>query len=213
MFDSIIKFVVVGGAWMIPIGICSVVSIAIILERAWALRRSRIINAELAEAILEMRHGGRVTEIEELSANEDSTLARLVRSCLRHLPWSKYENSEALQTRARAEVGKMERGLVILEIVVGIGPLLGLLGTIGGLIHIFATVGGGGADMSTKGVEIAQGIAEALHTTVAGLVAAIPSLIAHSYYLRRIDGYSIELETLCVDLLGKIYTEPNELDS
>ncbi|HSI84123.1 MAG: MotA/TolQ/ExbB proton channel family protein [Candidatus Methylacidiphilales bacterium] len=213
MFESIRAFIVTGGLWMIPIGLCSIVSFAIILERGWALRRSRIIKESLAEAIIEMRHGGRVTEIEELSADESTTLARLVRACLRHLPWSKYENSEALQTRARSEVAKLDRGLVILEIVVGIGPLLGLLGTIGGLITIFGTVGGQTGGLSTQGVQIAQGIAEALHTTVAGLVAAIPSLIAHSYYTRRIESYSVELEALCVDLLGKLYTESNEIDS
>lgn len=194
---------------MIPLIICSVISLAIMLERGIALRRSAIIKPSLARAIADLRYGDRTTLIEQLSTDQSTTLSRLVRSCLLYLPWSKAENTEALQTKARAEVSQMERGLVFLEIVVAIGPLLGLLGTISGLIAIFgnASMNGG---LATQGMIIAQGISEALHTTVAGLVVAIPSAVAHALYARRVDDYSVELESLCVDLLGKLYSEAEE---
>lgn len=211
MFDfphlaSIVTFVEKGGFFMWPILLCSIISVAIILERAYALRRSAIIKGSLARAIGELHYGDSTTLIEELSADEKTVLARLVRSCLLYTPWSKAENSEALQTKARAEVASMERGFVVLEIIVGIGPLLGLLGTVSGLITVFANVGDGG-QLAEQGVMIARGISEALYTTVAGMVVAIPSLIAFSYFSRRVEGFSVELESICQDFLGKLYSD------
>ncbi|MDD2677057.1 MAG: MotA/TolQ/ExbB proton channel family protein, partial [Methylacidiphilaceae bacterium] len=130
---------------------------------------------------------------------------RLARSCLQNITWSKFENTEALQVKARAEIAQLERGLVILEIITGIGPLLGLLGTLSGLITIFGNVGTHG--MATQGAAIAHGISEALHTTMAGLGIAVPCLVAHSIYSRRVEAFGVELENLCSDLLAKIYTE------
>jgi len=195
-----------GGFFMWPLTLCSVISIAIILERAWALRRSAIIKGSLSRAILELHYGDSTTMVEELSADEKTVLARLVRSCLLYTPWSKAENSEAVQTKARTEISGLERGFVVLEIIVGIAPLLGLLGTVWGLTIVFANVGEGG-QLAEQGVAIARGISEALYTTVAGMVVAIPSLIAHSYFVRRVEGYSVELESICQDLLGKLYSD------
>lgn len=209
MFETLKNFLVTGGFFMIPLGLCSVITLALILERGFALRRSSIVKASLARAIADLGYGDRTTLIEQLSADQNTTLSRLVRSCLLYLPWTKAENTEALQTKARAEVAQMERGLVFLEIVVGIGPLLGLLGTISGLITIFGHVADTGG-LATQGMVIAKGISEALHTTVAGLVVAIPAAVAHSLYARRVDDYAVELETLCVDLLGKLYSESQE---
>ncbi len=206
MFSNVINFFTEGGIFMVPLVLASVIAVALMLERGLALRRERVIPAALAEAIDELRHGGSTRTLEQLSAGESTTLARLVRFALRHLPWPKYENAEALQTKARAEVSRLERGLVVLEIITGIGPLLGLLGAVSGLVTIFADVGYSGP-LDTQGLQIARGIAEALHTTIAGLAVAIPSLIAHSIYIRRIDSFAVELESLTVDLLGKIYTE------
>lgn len=206
VFASFTSFIEKGGFFMWPLIICSVISVAIILERAFALRRSAIVKSSLSRAISELHYGDSTTLVEEFSADEKTVLARLVRSCLLYTPWSKAENGEALQTKARAEVAGMERGFVVLEIIVGIGPLLGLLGTVSGLITVFANVGDGG-ELASQGVMIAKGISEALYTTVAGLVVAIPSLIAFSYFSRRVEGFSIELESTCQDLLGKLYSD------
>jgi biopolymer transport protein ExbB len=202
--SQIYQFIVDGGIFMAPILLCSVISLALLLERGFALRRKNVFKASLERAIHEMRYGDSTTLIEQLSSDERTVLSRLVRSCLLFMPWSKAENMDVLQTKARKEVAHMERGLVVLEIIVGVGPLLGLLGTVSGLVVIFGHVG---ADVAGQGVQIAKGIAEALNTTVAGLVVAIPSLIGHSIFTRRVESFSIELESLCQDLLGKLYTE------
>jgi biopolymer transport protein ExbB len=208
MIDKIVHFFSVGGVFMIPLILVSIVSLAFILERGIALRRSLILPEALLNALSRLRIGGSTSEIEHHVAPGQTTLARLVRIGLEHLPWSKSENMEAIQTQARTEISRMERGLVVLEISTGIGPLLGLLGTVSGLVAIFANIGSG--SIATQGVMIAKGISEALNTTVVGLVVAIPSLIAHSYYSKKIEAMSAEMESACMDLLTKLYLKPEE---
>jgi len=206
MFSDIFEFIQKGGIFMIPLGLVSVVSLAFILERGLALRRSLIIPQSLLNTITRQRLGGEVTELEHLAAPGTTTLARLVRVALEHLPWSKSENMEAVQTQARTEISAMERGLVVLEIATGVAPLLGLLGTVSGLVGIFQSIGT--ESIATQGILIARGIAEALNTTVAGLVIAIPSLIAHSYYSKKIEAMSAEMESAMMDLLTRLYLRP-----
>jgi biopolymer transport protein ExbB len=119
---------------------------------------------------------------------------------IRHLNWPKAENLEAIQTRARNEVARLERGLVILEITTGIGPLLGLLGTLSGLLGIFAALGGSGDP-----VVVARGISEALNTTIVGLGVAVPSLIARNYFQRKVAVMAIGMESVSADRLAKCY--------
>ena len=206
MIDSITGFFAKGGPFMIPLGICSITSVTFILERGFALRREQVIPENLYNTITSFKIGQSTADLERIASPGRSTLARLIRVCLEHLPWSKAENVEAVQTRARREIATLERGLVILEIIVGISPLLGLLGTISGLVTIFGNVGGTG--IADQGMILAKGIAEALNTTVVGLVVAIPSLIAHSYYAKKVEALAVEMESICMDLLMKLYLQP-----
>ena len=185
---------------MVPLVLCSVISLAIIFERILSLRPNAVIKPSLSRAIHELGYGGKTTLVEQESLDEDTALSRLVRACLMYTSWPKDENADAVQAYARREIVRLERGLVFLEVVTGLGPLLGLLGTILGLIRIF---GAGTADPN----QIAAGIAEAMYCTVAGLIVAIPALIAHSLFSRHIEALTIDLETLCSELLGKLYTQ------
>ncbi len=205
VFGSASRFIDAAGIFIYPVVLCSIIGLAVILERGFALRRCRIIPSPLALAIQNLGWGESPERVEKLCQNQKTVLSRLARSCLQNITWSKFENTEALQVKARAEIAQLERGLVILEIITGIGPLLGLLGTLTGLITIFGNVGAHG--MATQGAAIAHGISEALHTTLAGLGIAVPCLIAHSIYSRRVEAFGVELENLCSDLLAKIYTE------
>jgi biopolymer transport protein ExbB len=191
---------------MVPLMLCSVISIAIILERIIALRTQAVIKPSLARAIHDLGYGGKTTLIEQLSVDEDTALSRLARACLMYTSWPKEENADAVQAHARREIVRLERGLVFLEVVTGLGPLLGLMGTILGLIRIFGSAGTS-TDLSAQGTAIAAGIAEAMYCTVAGLFVAIPALIAHSLFSRHIEALTIDLETLCSELLGKLYTQ------
>jgi biopolymer transport protein ExbB len=196
---------------MVPLLFCSIVSLAIIFERILALRINAVIKPALARAIHELNYGGKTTLVEQESVDEDTALSRLVRACLMYASWPKDENAEAVQAYARREIVRLERGLVFLEVATGLGPLLGLMGTILGLIRIFGSAGQA-AELSTQSTQIAAGIAEAMYCTVAGLIVAIPALIAHSLFSRHIEALTIDLETLCSELLGKIYTQSEGTD-
>ena len=114
------------------------------------------------------------------------------------------ETLEVVQSRARQEIVRLESGLFILEIVVGIAPLLGLLGAVTGLVRVFGNIGSGA--MSTADLKgIAAGIGEALSTTIVGLAIAITALIAFSYFSRRIERLAVEMEALLIDLIEKIF--------
>lgn len=191
---------------LIPLMLCSIISIAIIFERIISLRSAVVLKPTLARAIHDLAYGGKTTLVEQLSIDGDTPLSRLVRACLMYTSWPKEENAEAVQAYARREIVRLERGLVFLEVVTGLGPLLGLMGTILGLIRIFGSAGSA-ADLSAQGAQIAAGIAEAMYCTVAGLFVAIPALIAHSLFSRHIEALTIDLETLCSELLGKLYTQ------
>ena len=122
---------------------------------------------------------------------------------LQHLTWPKSENIEAVQTRARHEIVRLESGLFVLEVIVGIAPLLGLLGAVSGLVTVFAAFGDNAAQSDPH--SIARGISEALSTTIVGLAIAIPSLIAYSYFSKKIETMAAEMESLVADLLAKCY--------
>jgi biopolymer transport protein ExbB len=197
---------------MFPLLLCSIASLAIILERIISLRTDSVIKPTLARAIHELGYGGKTTLIEHESQDEDTALSRLVRACLMYTSWPKDENAEAVQAYARREIVRLERGLVFLEVATGLGPLLGLMGTILGLIRIFSSAGHAD-ELSTQSTQIAAGIAEAMYCTVAGLIVAIPALIAHSLLARHIEALTIDLETLCSELLGKLYTQSESPDA
>src|SRR3989344_3233536 len=160
-----IKFFASGGFFIWPMLLCSVVSLAIIVERAFALRRSRVLPQQVAEAVDNLPPQGGVDIVWNVVRHDESILGELVRTCLDHLRWPKTENMEAVQTKARHEATRLDRFLVVLEIIYGIAPLMGLLGTISGLITVFAHL-----NAENEAIGVARGISEALNVTGAGLI-------------------------------------------
>ena len=167
------------------------------------LRRERVTPREVIDAIRALKPGGNTETLLRLCVRNDSALARLVNSSLEHASLPRGENVEVLQTLARSEVARLERGIVYLEIFVGASPLLGLVGTVSGLITIFAAVGSENSDPA----KISAGIAEALHTTVLGIGTAIIMLFPFTFFSKKIDVLSVELEEYSMLLLKKLYTE------
>lgn len=198
-----LEFFILGGVFMIPLLACSIVSLMIIIERGVALRRNRVINPQVASAVEALAIGAQPQALSQLVAKDASSISRLVSTALQHLDEPRPANVEAVQMQARHEVVVLERGLVVLEIITGIAPLLGLLGTVSGLVHIFEDIGTAG--LGDQGMGLARGISEALNTTVAGLVIAIPSLIFWSYFSRKIESLAAEMEALMGELIGKLY--------
>jgi biopolymer transport protein ExbB len=202
---SVFQFFERGGFFMIPLGLCSVVSVAVIFLRGLALRRHLVVPPFLEDQIEAIQPGDEdaANRLAKLVRNDRSPLARIIHTGLHHLNWPKAENMEAVQTRARHEVVRLESGLFVLEIIVGIAPLLGLLGAVSGLVAVFAAFGSNASAEDPHG--IAKGISEALSTTIVGLAIAIPNLIAYSYFSKKIETMAAEMESLIADLLAKCY--------
>ena len=207
MWSWLVDFFREGGPVMVPLTFASVVAVAIIIERSLALRRNTVIGPTLAAAIEKLRPGESAARLAVLADNDPSALGAIVRVALNHLEWPHTENVEAVQTRARTEAVKLEHGLIALEIVIGISPLLGLLGTIGGLKYLFKDIGQVAAEGGTSAMGI--GISHALNTTFFGLLVAIIALIGWSYFNRKIERMVVEMESTLSDLLSKLYREAN----
>ena len=198
--SAIADFFEKGGPFMVLLVLLSIVTLTAIFLRAWRLRESAIIPRQVAKAVDDLGPGHTLQSLQEEMKRHPSAISLILSTLISHLNWSKSENLEAVQTCARHEIARMEKGLVILEIATGTGPLLGLLGTLSGLVGIFATLGNNGDP-----VQVARGISEALNTTIAGLAVAVPSLIAHSYFQRRIEMLAVEMESITASLLAKLY--------
>jgi len=178
----------------------SLVSCAVILLRGRALRERVVIPQEVEAALEGLSPGDDIAPLQLAIDRCPSPISKILSVLIAHLNWPKAENLEAVQTRARHEVTSMEKGLVLLEISTGISPLLGLLGTLSGLVGIFATLGSNGDPTL-----IARGISEALNTTIVGLAVAVPSLISYTYFQRRVEVLAVSMESMAADLLAKCY--------
>ena len=181
----------------------SMTSLFLIIERGLALRQSVIIPSRLVELQGVCDSEDDLLTLRTTANTIQSPYSQLISCAIDHLHLTREENTEMLQTRARVEVAKMERGIVILEIITGIAPLLGLVGTIFGLITLFQ---GMGVEASAEQTALfSEGISIALKATLLGLVVAIPSLIGWSYFNRRVEILSIEMENLCDQFLHQQY--------
>jgi len=196
------EFFVRGGFFMILLLALSVLAGTVILLRAAALRESRVMPQELEEAIERVQPGDSLEGVKRAVREHPSPLGRIIGVCLHHLNWPRQENIEAVQVRARHEVVGLESGLSVLAVTTGVAPLLGLLGTLSGLVSVFANLGEGGTG---DPIAVARGISEALNTTIVGLAVAAPSLVAHNYFQRKLETMAVGMEGLVADLLAKCY--------
>jgi len=185
---------------MVLLLVLSLVAMTVIILRAMSLRFEAVVPAKLRRLIDEYEPGQSLDPLNEFVTKDSSALSNITLVLLRHLKWPRGEAVEAVQTRARFMVTRLEKGLIILEITTGVAPMFGLLGTLSGLVHIFANIGASGDPTL-----VARGISEALNTTIMGLAVAAPALIAHNYFMRKIEIMSAEMEALLADLIQKIY--------
>lgn len=164
-------------AW--PLSLCSVLAVFIIIERLIGLRRGRVIPNRYRDAFL----AGTIPETGDIR----SVAGRII-----HFYHDATADAEQLKAFSRLQLSRMERGLFILEVVVSAAPLLGLLGTVTGLVRVFSHITPE-TGVPDTGAFI-EGVALALSTTVIGLAIAIPTLAFHSYLGRRIESYAAQLE-------------------
>jgi biopolymer transport protein ExbB len=182
----------------------SVVGLAFIVERGWALRWRKVVPPEVEAAVESCQTREDVATLRWVCEQNPAPLSGLLLHAANHLDWPQGENVDALQTRARHEIVRLERGLVVLEIIVGIAPLLGLVGTILGMMDVFGDVGQAGL---TDAGKLAGGIALILKATLIGLLIAIPALICWSYYTKKVEMLAVEMETLCDEFIRRQYRQ------
>ena len=185
------------------LALTSLVGLAFMVERAWALRWNKVAPKRIADLLDNCETSGDVEALRAVCEQKPSPLGRLLLMASDHLDWSKTDNVEALQVAARHEIVKLERGLVVLEIIVGIAPLLGLVGTIAGMMTVFGEVGQTGLNDAAR---LAQGIAFILRATLFGLLIAIPALIAWSYFTKKVEVLAAEMEALCDAFIRRQYS-------
>jgi len=198
----VFEIVKAGGWLMAPIILCSIVALAIIGERLWSLQRKRIIPKHLVAQIWQMHSKGQLSKEQINAVRTSSPLGRVLASGLSNVNNSREVMKESIEETGRHVVHELERFLNSLGTIAAITPLLGLLGTVIGMIKVFSVI-------TTQGVGnpavLAGGISEALITTAAGLSVAIPSLMAHRYFRGLIDQIVVYMEQEAIKMVEVIH--------
>ncbi len=200
MFEILLK----GGWLMLPIVLCSVIATAICIERSWALRSEKLAPARLLSDVWAWLKKNELDapKLEKLA--QDSALGGIMAAGLNNAKHGREIMKESIQEVASQVVHDMERYLNTLGTIAAITPLLGLLGTVIGMIKVFSEImqyGTGNAGV------LAGGISEALITTAAGLAVAIPTLIAHRHFSRKVDSLVVHMEQQTVKLVDALYSK------
>ncbi|MES9871437.1 MAG: MotA/TolQ/ExbB proton channel family protein [Sedimenticola sp.] len=185
------ELVKAGGWLMLPIIACSIVALAIVIERLWALRRERVAPENLVAQIWQMHRKDNLTNAHVLTVQEGSALGRILAAGLMNRQHSREIMKESIEEVGRQVVHELERYLNTLGTIASITPLLGLLGTVIGMIKVFSVITTAGVGNPTV---LAGGISEALITTAAGLSVAIPSLMFHRYFSGRVEQLVVVME-------------------
>lgn len=193
-----LELVQAGGWLMIPILLCSVIAVAIIVERSWALRQQKVIPQKLVTGIQTLLEKKALTDQHIQQIERGSALGKVLAAGLTHRHLSRDLICESIQENGRFVVHEMERFMNALGTISTITPLLGLLGTVIGMIKVFTAI-------TTAGVgdpgQLAGGISEALITTAAGLTIAIPCLICHRHLKRKIEDLVMSMEQEAMKLV------------
>lgn len=210
--ESVWEILGKGGLMMIPLLVCSLLVVAVVIDRAIALRRRVIIKSEITSVIDSFEQAEDIRLAENICKRHPGPFSNLVLSGLSHRTLSKDEIREAIQDQGRQEIRGLERGLGVLETIAGIAPLLGLLGTVLGMIKVFTVISQQGLGQTNA---LAGGISEALITTVVGLSIGIPALVAFNYFSHKAEDLILDLEKYTSELVRKLVhlrqTQPDEV--
>ena len=190
--ESIGQFLHSGGIFMVLILLCSIVALSVAIWKALALRAKHTAPADLTEILATGAAGNAAAA----ASASPSALGRVAHYAATGEFRSREDAQEAVAASAREEILQLESGIPTLEVVITIAPLLGLLGTASGLVTVFSGLGGAVDGAAADPTTIARGISEALGTTIAGLAVAVPAVVAHSYFARKIERLAARMEVL-----------------
>jgi biopolymer transport protein ExbB len=177
---AVIEIIQGAGLLIWPLGVCSFAMVFIICERIYALRTNAVMPQDLVDAIIENK---------PYSGGKHSVLARILEFAEDH-----EHDEDAVKAFARLEINRMERGVPYLDIIYAAGPLLGLTGTVTGLLRVFSEIN---SDTGLPDpVAFTKGVALALSATVIGLSVAIPALVGGGYLQRKVENYAVRIDSL-----------------
>ncbi|KRG77561.1 biopolymer transporter ExbB [Stenotrophomonas ginsengisoli] len=185
------ELVKAGGWPMLPLIVLGILGVAIILERLWTLRRNEVLPPGLGAEVRSWAARGRLEPSHLQTLRDNSPLGALLAAALEARNRPREQMRERIEDTGRHLVHRMERYLPALSTIASAGPLLGLLGTVIGMIQMFlGLMDHGAGDVS----QLAGGIGKALVCTATGMAVAIPALIAHRFFRARVSGYVVEME-------------------
>ena len=193
-----VEILINGGPVMIPLGLLSLVAVAIIIERLWVLRRGNFLQSSTVQTLSGLLASDKFQGAIDFCRRHPGPFADLVTALVenRHAPYE--ELKEILEDTGRLQLMGLQRGLPALATIVAGAPLLGLLGTVIGMIKIFSVVATAGSGITEQ---LSSGISQALITTATGLVIAIPALFTHSYLESRAVSILSDIEAQILDFL------------
>ena len=199
--ESYLDFAFAGGWLMVPIGICSLLWLTFLGERLIYLRPSKVVPAGFTRQIDGLEPGKLDAEkVEALCEANPSSAARVIRTAVQHIGETREEIELAVNNTAQREIHLMRRYIRVFAVIAAVAPLLGLLGTVTGMIQAFREVASSGLG---SGQALAPGIYKALVTTAGGLVVAIPTLLTHYWMMSRVEGFVHRIDNLVVDFVEK----------
>jgi biopolymer transport protein ExbB len=198
-----LEIVRAGGWVMLPIIGCSIIAASIILERLWTLQPKRVLPVDLAKRVRDWVSNDALDAEHLQRLHQSSPLGQMLAAGLANRHATRDVIKEGIEDAGRHAVHELERYLSPLGTIASISPLLGLLGTVIGMIKVFAAIQANG--VGNPGV-LAGGISEALITTAAGLTVAIPALIAYRYLRARVDGLVVQMEKETIKFLEAVVT-------
>ena len=200
MIDLIVK----GGIFMYPIIFCSIVALAVFIEKLWMLRRKNIVPGEFIRRVEDLVRNEKIPEAIFLSKSNPSAIGKIYLAGLRNLGKGLWLVKEAIIERGDREAIALEKRIGILATIANLSPLLGLLGTVSGMIKSFSAIPLGGAENT---VGLAGGIGEALIATAAGLCVAIPSLVCHRILKDKAESLIFDMEENSLRLIEILQTQ------
>jgi len=197
------QFIIKGGPIMGLIILCSIMAFAVFLERLWYLRNAKIDTRKFMQAISNKVKNNKVMEALDMCNATKGPIARILKSGIMKYDRERHEIKEAIEDTGVHEVPLLERNLGVLATIAHITPLLGLLGTVVGMLKAFQVIEEKAMSMvPVNPGDLAGGIWEALITTVAGLSVAIPTYVAYNYMVSRVDNFVLDMEKSASELVN-----------
>ncbi|KXJ43045.1 MAG: MotA/TolQ/ExbB proton channel family protein [Cycloclasticus sp.] len=195
--------ILVSGGWlMVPIIACSIVSLAIIGERFWSLNSKKILPSELVSSVWKLHKANQLDKSKVQSLSNSSPLGRVLAAGIMNQSHGREIMKESIEEVGRQIAHDLEKYLNSLGTIASITPLLGLLGTVIGMINVFAAIMANGVGDPTV---LAGGISQALITTASGMSVAIPSLMFYRYFRGKVDELVIQMETEALKLVEMMH--------